>query len=79
MSRIEPAIILAWRETGARLEVHPDPELAEDWSAVGTFLVWMAGHSGHGGWKFDPKTQRLTCDCGEALFEVAPVASGVSP
>ena len=73
MSRIEPAIILAWRETGARLEVHPDPELAEDWSAVGTFLVWMDGHSCHDGWYFDPGPQRLVCACGTELYEVAPV------
>ena len=70
---IEPAIVLAWKETGLTLDESADPRLAGDWASVGTFLVWMDGHSGHDGWYFDPGPQRLVCACGTELYEVAPV------
>jgi len=66
-----PAMLLAaWKQVGSDLPRGDDDRLAEDWQAVGHLLVWIGRPRPLPRWAFDPGTQRLTCACGDDLFEM---------
>jgi hypothetical protein len=63
--------MLMWAGLGPAFDGHPDPGPVKDWAMIGALLAWDAGHGRHGGIRYDPGSQTVTCDgCQAPLFEV---------
>jgi hypothetical protein len=71
-----PSVVVGRRPVLPEGMTPQERKAAGDFDAMVTLLMFLERHGSHSGWRYDPGSDCIACDCGALAFEVGDPVTG---